>query len=180
MIVAICVATIVSLGVVIFGYFNFLGDNPGIPTAPEFVDHVGRPESSAIFEQTVDGVTAEAYDVGDCGILIITVPDIGEFAEEQCDPGGGVGGWTCALVENEQCLRAIPPFFLIGTMKEAAAVCIQVGNTGEVIAARAGWWLHQFDGSHGDVYPLDEAGNRIDDPSVDEIDDRIAEDCGLR
>lgn len=159
----------------------------GTPAVPEFVDHVERPSEQPLFEMTVDGVTAEAFSIGSCGVLVISVPEFGEFAEELCDPPesgtSGIGGVDCAEVVDDRCTYQIQPFLLGATARDASAVCRVTGDPahpGEVIAASDGWFLIANGTLGGDVFPLDDSGNRLDDPRVTEIDDQVAEACGLR
>jgi hypothetical protein len=160
------------------------GDSVVPPETPDFVPQISRPDVEPLFQQVVDGVTAEVYVVGECGTLIVTVPGFGEFAETLCDPPttgvAGIGGVECAGVEGTACSHEIPPWFLATTHPGATSVCVDTGDAeerGKVIEARDGWWLSS--GPYGgDVYPLDDNGERLDSLS-NEIDDRVAAACGL-
>jgi hypothetical protein len=156
---------------------------PWMPETPEFTQHVQRPAEPPIFEETVDEVTAEVYVDGECVILVVAVPEFGEFSKESCgQPDSariGVSGFDCAEAADNRCVRSIPGFIVEPTLPEASAVCVDTGDParpGLVIEALHGWFL--IVGRHGDVYPLDENGERLDSLS-NEIDDRVSEACGL-
>ena len=144
-----------------------------------FQDSVVRPGGGPLWELEFDGVSVELFDLGECALIIETVPEYGILVDEICLPAEASPVTTMFETPNcpyadfgDECVDWLPELVAGRTVAEAQFVCVAKGR----VEVRNGWWLTSRVGVGAEAFPLTFDGVRLDSMS-NEFDDRMRAVC---